>query len=103
GCAVIEDELISPQNNRLVLHVSSGFEPADNVNCDVVKSFIEDRKKRVHVKDHLHAVWLCFRIPIKIRGDVLLEDGAETFLKQDSSVLQNIPTMVVFTKYDKLL
>ncbi|KIK17555.1 hypothetical protein PISMIDRAFT_222223 [Pisolithus microcarpus 441] len=103
GRALIEEELISPQNNRFVLHDSNGFEPADNANCDAVKSFIIDRKKREHVKDQLHAVWLCFRIPIPGHGERLLEDGAETFLKEDTSVLQNIPTIVVFTKYDKLL
>ncbi|KAI6135274.1 hypothetical protein EV401DRAFT_519700 [Pisolithus croceorrhizus] len=103
GNANIKEELISPQNDRFVLHDSSGFEPADHTNCDAVQSFVADRKNREHVKDQLHAVWLCFRIPIKSHGDRLLEEGAETFLKKDSSVLQNIPTMVVFTKYDKLL
>ncbi|KAI6046615.1 hypothetical protein EDC04DRAFT_2887881 [Pisolithus marmoratus] len=103
GKADIEEELISPQNDRFVLHDSKGFEPADNVNSDAVKLFIEDRKKREYVKDQLHAVWLCFRIPIPGQGDRLLEDGAETFLKTDTSVLRDIPTIVVFTKYDKLL
>ncbi|KAI6113482.1 hypothetical protein EDD16DRAFT_1138069 [Pisolithus croceorrhizus] len=103
GKADIEKELISPQNDRFVLHDSKGFEPADGVNCDDVKLFIEDRKKREQLKDQLHAVWLCFRIPITGHGDRLLEDGAETFLKEDTSVLQNIPTIVVFTKYDRLL
>ncbi|KAI5984640.1 hypothetical protein EDD15DRAFT_1717895 [Pisolithus albus] len=103
GHAPIWAELTSPRNNRLILHDSNGFEPADNVNCDAVKSFITYRKKREHVKDQLHAVWLCFRIPIPGHGDRLLEDGAETFLKEDTSVLQNIPTIVVFTKYDNLL
>ncbi|KIK11353.1 hypothetical protein PISMIDRAFT_502987 [Pisolithus microcarpus 441] len=103
GAANVEEELISPQNDRFVLHDSNGFEPADHVNCDAVKSFIADRKSREPVKEKLHAVWLCFRIPIESHGDRLLEDGAETFLQRDTSVLQNIPTMVVFTKYDKLL
>ncbi|KAI6100691.1 hypothetical protein EDD16DRAFT_1717210 [Pisolithus croceorrhizus] len=103
GAANIEEELISSQNDRFVLHDSNGFEPADHVNCDAVKSFIADRKDRELIKDQLHAVWLCFRIPIESHGDRLLEDGAETFLQKDTSVLQNIPTMVVFTKYDKLL
>ncbi|KAI5984646.1 hypothetical protein EDD15DRAFT_2533121 [Pisolithus albus] len=103
GCALIEEELISPQNDRFVLHDSNGFEPAEGVNCDAVQSFITERKKREHVKDQLHAVWLCFRIPIPGHGERLLEDGAETFLKEDTSVLQNIPTIVVFTKYDMLL
>ncbi|KAI6113485.1 hypothetical protein EDD16DRAFT_1803693 [Pisolithus croceorrhizus] len=103
GAANIEEELTSSQNDRFVLHDSNGFEPADHVNCDAVKSFIADRKNRELVKDQLHAVWLCFRIPIESHGDRLLEDGAETFLQKDNSVLHNIPTMVVFTKYDKLL
>ncbi|KAI6046612.1 hypothetical protein EDC04DRAFT_2887878 [Pisolithus marmoratus] len=103
GKADIEKELISPQNDRFVLHDSKGFEPAEGANCDDVKSFIERRKKQEHVKDQLHAVWLCFRIPIASHGERLLEEGAETFLKEDTSVLQNIPTIVVFTKYDRLL
>ncbi|KAI6103037.1 hypothetical protein F5141DRAFT_1217616 [Pisolithus sp. B1] len=103
GQADIKKELISQENDRFVLHDSKGFEPAEGVNCDDVKLFIEDRKKREHIKDQLHAVWLCFRIPIAGHGDRLLEDGAETFLRKDASVLQNIPTIVVFTKYDKLL
>ncbi|KAI6134282.1 hypothetical protein EV401DRAFT_1344586 [Pisolithus croceorrhizus] len=89
GKADIEKELISQENDRFVLHDSKGFEPADGVNCDDVKLFIENRKKRELVKDQLHAVWLCFRIPITDHGDRLLEDGAETFLKEDTSVLQN--------------
>ncbi|KAI5984651.1 hypothetical protein EDD15DRAFT_2375099 [Pisolithus albus] len=103
GKADIENEVILQQNDRFVFHDSNGFEPAEGVSCDAVKSFITERKKREHVKDQLHAVWLCFRIPIPGHGERLLEDGAETFLKEDTSVLQNIPTIVVFMKYDMLL
>ncbi|KAI5984632.1 hypothetical protein EDD15DRAFT_2533113 [Pisolithus albus] len=103
GKADIEKELIPQQNDRFVLHESKGFEVVDGVDRNGVKLFIEDRKKREHVKDKLHAVWLCFQIPIPGHGDRLLGDGAETFLKEDTSVLQDIPTIVVFTKYDRLL
>ncbi|KAI6046613.1 hypothetical protein EDC04DRAFT_2887879 [Pisolithus marmoratus] len=103
GKADIEKELISPQNDRFVLHDGRGFEPAEGVTCDDVKSFIEKRKRQEHVKDQLHAVWLCVRTPIKGHGDRLLEGGTETFLKEDTSVLHNIPIIVVFTKYDRLL
>ncbi|KAI5984628.1 hypothetical protein EDD15DRAFT_2583254 [Pisolithus albus] len=103
GKADIEKELISQQNDRFILHESRGYEPADGVVHNDVKLFIEDRKKREHVKDQLHAVWLCLRIPMADLGERLLEDGEETFLREDASVLQNIPTIVVFTKYDKLL
>ncbi|KAI5991358.1 hypothetical protein EDC04DRAFT_3097245 [Pisolithus marmoratus] len=103
GKADIEKELIAGHNDRFVLHDGRGFEPAEGVTCDDVKSFIEKRKKQEHVKDQLHAVWLCVRTPIKGHGDRLLEEGTETFLKEDTSVLQNIPIIVVFTKYDRLL
>ncbi|KAI5982594.1 hypothetical protein EDD15DRAFT_112034 [Pisolithus albus] len=103
GKASIEKELISQQNGRFVLHDSAGFEPADNVECNSVKSFIEKRKKREHVKDQLHAVWLCFQIPMTSHEHRLLDEVVETFLKEDIVVLQNIPTIVVFTKYDKLV
>ncbi|KAI6046610.1 hypothetical protein EDC04DRAFT_2887873 [Pisolithus marmoratus] len=99
GTANIEKEFISPQNDRFILH-------AGDINCDNVKSFVEKRKKQKHVTDQLHAVWLCFRIPIPSHGDRFLDECAETFLKVDASVLHNIalvPTIVVFTKYDKLL
>ncbi|KAI6103029.1 hypothetical protein F5141DRAFT_1030643 [Pisolithus sp. B1] len=46
---------------------------------------------------------LCFQIPIASHENRLLDEGAETFLKEDIVVLQNIPTIVVFTKYDKLV
>ncbi|KIK15084.1 hypothetical protein PISMIDRAFT_16768 [Pisolithus microcarpus 441] len=101
--ADIEKELISQQNDRFVLHESKGFEPADGVGRNDVKLFIEDRKKREHVKDQLHAVWLCLRIPMADLGERLLEDGEEMFLREDTSVLENIPTIVVFTQYDKFL
>lgn len=103
GEADVEKELISPQNNRFVLHDSKGFEPGDDVNYDNVRRFIENRKNREHVKDQLHAVWLCFRIPAPDHGERLLEQGMETFLKGGTDIFRNIPAIVVFTKYDELL
>ncbi|KAI6042222.1 hypothetical protein EDC04DRAFT_3088680 [Pisolithus marmoratus] len=103
GEADIEKEFTSPQNERLILHDSKGFEPGDGGNYDTVKSFIEKRKKMPDVKDQLHAVWLCFQIPISTYGERLLEDAAEAFLTIGKEVLGNIPTIIVFTKYDRLV
>ncbi|KIK16782.1 hypothetical protein PISMIDRAFT_685997 [Pisolithus microcarpus 441] len=103
GKAKIEDGLISPQNDRFILHDSQGFEPGEGCNYDTVTSFIEARKKEPLIKDQLHAVWFCFPVPIIQYGERLLEDGAETFLKQSNEALRNIPTVVVFTKYDRLI
>ncbi|KAI5990828.1 hypothetical protein F5J12DRAFT_862061 [Pisolithus orientalis] len=55
------------------------------------------------VKDQLHAVWLCFQVPILKYGERLLEDGVEAFLRFAQEALANIPTIVVFTKYDRLV
>ncbi|KAI6152670.1 hypothetical protein BKA82DRAFT_4113212, partial [Pisolithus tinctorius] len=103
GQAAIEKELISQENNRFILHDSRGFEPAEGSNYDVVKSFMEKRKRMPEVKDQLHAVWLCFQVPILKYGKRLLEDGAEAFLREAKEALGNIPTIVVFTKYDRLV
>ncbi|KAI6042240.1 hypothetical protein EDC04DRAFT_2892157 [Pisolithus marmoratus] len=103
GEADIEQEFTSPQNDRLILHDSKGFEPGDGGNYETVKSFIEKRKKMPDVKDQLHAVWFCFQIPIPTHGERLLEDAAEEFLKIGQKVLENTPTIIVFTKYDRLM
>ncbi|KAI6124159.1 hypothetical protein EDD16DRAFT_1475460, partial [Pisolithus croceorrhizus] len=89
GKADIDKEYTSPQNDRLILHDSKGFEPADGGNYDTVKSFIQKRKRENDIKDQLHAVWLCFQIPIPTYGERLLEDGAETFFKMRKDVLGN--------------
>ncbi|KAI6008052.1 hypothetical protein EDC04DRAFT_3146517 [Pisolithus marmoratus] len=103
GEAEIEREFIPSENNRLILHDSKGFEPGDSGNYDIVKSFIEKRNNMRHIKDQLHVVWLCFQIPIPTFGERLLEDAAEAFLKIKKEVLGNTLTIVVFTKYDRLV
>lgn len=103
GQADIEKEITSPQNERFILHDSRGFEPAEGSNTNKVKSFIETRKRMPHIKDQLHAVWLCFQVPIIEYGQRLLEEGAEEYLSGENAVLGNTPTIVVFTKYDTLL
>ncbi|KAI6124151.1 hypothetical protein EDD16DRAFT_572676 [Pisolithus croceorrhizus] len=103
GQAAIEKELISPENDRFILHDSRGFEPAEGSNYDVVRTFIEQRKRKPDVKDQLHAVWLCFQVPILKYGERLLEDGVEALLKEGKEALGDTPTIVVFTKYDRLV
>ncbi|KAI6003254.1 hypothetical protein F5J12DRAFT_893880 [Pisolithus orientalis] len=80
GEADIEKEFISPQNDRFVLHDSKGFEPAERNNYSSVKTFVENRKRQPHIKDQLHAVWLCFRTPLAPHGERLVERSAERTL-----------------------
>ncbi|KIO12197.1 hypothetical protein M404DRAFT_125529, partial [Pisolithus tinctorius Marx 270] len=89
GEADIEQEFTSPENDRLILHDSKGFEAGDAGNYETVKSFIVKRKKEPKIKDQLHAVWLCLQIPIPTYGERLLEDAAEAFLKIRKEVLGN--------------
>ncbi|TDL28285.1 hypothetical protein BD410DRAFT_834410 [Rickenella mellea] len=49
------------------------------------------------IKDQLHAIWLCIRIPHA--GGRLIEVGDEEFLKLDFG---DVPVIVVFTQYDVL-
>ncbi|KAG2127680.1 hypothetical protein DEU56DRAFT_526745 [Suillus clintonianus] len=102
GEATIDNEFISPQNNRFVLHDSKGFEPGGEDNFKTVQDFIDRRGKMPDLKNQLHAVWLCFEIPRA--GGRLLETGTEAFLtlKRDGK-LGKIPIVVVLTKYDMLL
>ncbi|KAG2081316.1 hypothetical protein BD769DRAFT_1621226 [Suillus cothurnatus] len=102
GEADIDHEFISPQNDRFVLHDSKGFEPGEEGNVIIVRDFIERRRKKPDLKDQIHAVWLCFEIPRA--GGRLLETGTEDFLTlKRNGNLGNIPVIVVFTQYDKLL
>ncbi|KAG2746331.1 hypothetical protein P692DRAFT_20836127 [Suillus brevipes Sb2] len=102
GEASIDHELISPQNDRFVLHDSKGFEPGSKDNLKTVRDFIDRRRAMPDLKDQLHAVWLCFEIPRA--GGRLLESGMEQFLtSKRNGELGNTPIVVVFTKYDALL
>jgi len=102
GEVSIDHELVSPQNNKFVLHDSKGFEPGEKDNLQTVRDFIDRRRAMPDLKNQLHAVWLCFEIP---RANArLLETGVEQFLTaKREGELGNIPIVVVFTKYDTLL
>ncbi|KAG1812277.1 hypothetical protein EV424DRAFT_1646164 [Suillus variegatus] len=96
--ASIEHEFVSPQNDRVVLHHSEGFELGEEDNLNLVQDFIYRRSAMPDLKDQLHAVWLCLEIP---RGGRLLEMGTEKFLRWKT--LGNVPVVVVLTKYDMLI
>ncbi|KNZ76261.1 hypothetical protein J132_11131 [Termitomyces sp. J132] len=102
GFANIDQEIYSEENPHFVLHDSKGFEQGDDTNVKIVDNFINERKNMPHIKDKLHAVWLCLDIPIA--GGRLLETGIEEFLKHKiEGKLGNVPVIAVFTKYDLLV
>ncbi|KAI6150263.1 hypothetical protein BKA82DRAFT_999026 [Pisolithus tinctorius] len=100
GQGDIEEELSSPQNERFILH---SYELCEGNNYDTVKAFIANRKRMSHIKDQLHAVWLCVQVPIAENDEPVFEEGPEVFLDDVKAVLGNIPIIVIFTKYDRLV
>ncbi|KIJ35988.1 hypothetical protein M422DRAFT_782383 [Sphaerobolus stellatus SS14] len=102
GQAEIEKELTSEQNKRLILHDSRGFEPGEVDTVQIAQTFIQRKVNALHIKDRLHAIWLCFEIPWA--GGRLLETGVKDFLElKTSGKLGTIPVIAVFTKYDQLI
>ncbi|KAG2345526.1 hypothetical protein BDR05DRAFT_960448, partial [Suillus weaverae] len=95
--ASIDHELISPQNDRFVLHDSKGFEPGSEDNLKIVRDFTDCRRTMPYWKDQLHAVRIqgfCFETPRA--GGRLLETGVEQFLtSKREGELGNIPIVVV--------
>ncbi|KAG6336076.1 hypothetical protein ID866_3002 [Astraeus odoratus] len=103
GIANIDKELVSKQNDRFILHDSQGLEPGETENYSAIKSFIKRRSSHTDIKEQLHAIWFCFQIPLSCNGERLIERGMEEFLKKKREVFGNVPTIFVFTKYDKLI
>ncbi|KIM72010.1 hypothetical protein PILCRDRAFT_82252, partial [Piloderma croceum F 1598] len=83
GEADIEEGIISEQNKRLILHDSRGFEPGEADTVQIVQRFIDGKNTQPHIKDRLHAIWLCFGI--LCAGGRLMETGVEDFLDLKTS------------------
>ncbi|KAK7464206.1 hypothetical protein VKT23_006372 [Stygiomarasmius scandens] len=98
GISNIEDEIISEENDRFVIHDSQGYEPGDPTKFQQLQDFIEKRSGAVKLADKIHVIWLCIATPYA--GGRVLETGTEQLLK---SVPKDIAMVVVFTKYDELV
>ncbi|KAF7373068.1 G domain-containing protein [Mycena sanguinolenta] len=98
GKCNIEDEIISEHNAYFVLHDSMGFEPGNTKEFETAKEFFRSRGKRVPLKDRVHAIWLCIKVPHA--GSRVFETGDEEFLKLAATA--KVPVVVVFTQFDIL-
>ncbi|KAJ7057325.1 hypothetical protein C8F01DRAFT_1256574 [Mycena amicta] len=99
GEADIEEELLPPENPLVVVHDSMGFESGRPETFEKAEIFLHARAEKVDLKDQVHIIWLCIQIPHS--GARVFEDGDEKFLKLAQGL--NIPVLVVFTQYDKLV
>ncbi|KAF5328012.1 hypothetical protein D9758_017694 [Tetrapyrgos nigripes] len=98
GISNIEEEIISKENDRFVIHDSQGYEPGDTTKFEELERFIGQRSGDAKPSDKIHIIWLCIATPYA--GGRVLETGTESLLK---SVPKDIAMVVVFTKYDELV
>ncbi|KAK1224299.1 hypothetical protein PQX77_012807 [Marasmius sp. AFHP31] len=99
GVSDINSEIISEQNSRFILHDSQGFAHGEVDNYQTVEKFIKERTdEKKPLKDRLHAIWFCVEIPTA--NGALFEKGEEKIFELK---LENVPIIVVFTKYDELV
>ncbi|KAJ6454332.1 hypothetical protein C8R45DRAFT_1082737 [Mycena sanguinolenta] len=97
GVHDIEKPFSFPQNDRIIIHDSQGFEPGEEGNIQTVSDFIRRRSEMPALADQLHAIWVCAEIPFA--GGRLFERGVERILLEYRG---NLPIIVVFTKLDVL-
>ncbi|KAK7063391.1 G domain-containing protein [Favolaschia claudopus] len=99
GVCNINDEITSPDNSRLILHDSMGFEPGQATNLQNAIDFLKARSaENVAIQDQVHVVWLCIKIPHA--GGRVLETGDERFI--EFALDKKVPLIIVFTQFDKL-
>ncbi|KAK7005435.1 hypothetical protein R3P38DRAFT_2556886, partial [Favolaschia claudopus] len=99
GVSDIEEEITSPENPRLVLHESRGFEPGEETSLKNAVDFLDARSSdSVAVKDQVHVV-LCIKIPHA--GGGVLETGDKKLI--EFAFEKKVPLIVVFTQFDKLI
>ncbi|KAF7333955.1 G domain-containing protein [Mycena sanguinolenta] len=75
-----------------------GFEPGNTEEFERAKEFFKSRGKKVPLKERVHAVWLCIKVPHA--GSRVFETGDEEFLKLAAAA--KVPVVVVFTQFDVL-
>jgi len=94
---MISTVLGSPTNPYFIVHDCQGFEYRAHDKQQIVLDFIKDRAKKPLLKDQLHAIWLCVAVPFA---------NARAFEAGDIEILRlqaDVPIIVIFTKYDKLV
>ncbi|KAI0246579.1 hypothetical protein BJV78DRAFT_1286286 [Lactifluus subvellereus] len=102
GEADIQQEFTSQDNPYFVLHDSKGFETGDLATFETVRQFIVGRSnEELELKEQLHALWLCTETPTA--GGRVFEAGDEKLLQFLHGFRSQIPVVIVFTQYDKLV
>ncbi|KAF5344743.1 hypothetical protein D9758_015290 [Tetrapyrgos nigripes] len=67
GISNIEEEIISKENDRFVIHDSQGYEPGDPTKFQELQRFIEQRSGEAKPSDKIHIICVVFFIGFALR------------------------------------
>ncbi|KAK4161487.1 hypothetical protein QBC43DRAFT_372232 [Cladorrhinum sp. PSN259] len=84
-------------NENLIMHDSGGFEAGDLDCVDAITKFINFRKSQHRLADQLHCIWYC----ISCNSNRPIQEAELQFFQKAD--VGNIPVVVVFTQFDKLV
>ncbi|KAJ7231612.1 hypothetical protein C8J57DRAFT_1250975 [Mycena rebaudengoi] len=114
GTCDIQYPIISEYNDHFVLHNSMGFELDNTKEFETAKEFFESWGKKLALKERVHAIWLCIKVPHA--GPRVLEERDKQFLKLAAAAKGNkyrfcnnraaayasntvVPVVAVFTQF----
>ncbi|KAH8995784.1 hypothetical protein EDB86DRAFT_2804379 [Lactarius hatsudake] len=94
GKHTIDDELRFSDDDRYVFHDSRGIESGSTEELGILKEFIRRKCQERRLARRLHAIWYC--VPMDNQRPLL-----DLKFFKDICPDQNVPVIVVFTKYDQ--
>ncbi|KAF8265579.1 hypothetical protein EI94DRAFT_1735398 [Lactarius quietus] len=96
GEHTIEDELVFSNHMGYVFHDSRGIESGSEEELQILQEFIRRKCRAKLLRSRLHAIWYC--VPMD-------NQRPQLDLKFCKGICpdQNVPIIVVFTKYDQFL
>ncbi|KAN0134473.1 hypothetical protein V8E53_007619 [Lactarius tabidus] len=92
----IDDELVFSNHLGYVFHDSRGIESGSTKELRILQEFIQRKCKEKQLGLRLHAIWYC--VPMDNQRPEL-----DLKFYKDICLDENVPVIVVFTKYDQFL
>ncbi|KAH8986641.1 hypothetical protein EDB86DRAFT_3082693 [Lactarius hatsudake] len=94
GEHTINDELVFSNNEGYVFHDSRGIESGSTEELEILQEFVRRKCGERRLQDRLHAIWYC--VPMDNQRPQL-----DLRFYKDICPDENVPVVVVFTKYDQ--
>ncbi|KAI9457348.1 hypothetical protein BJY52DRAFT_1096234, partial [Lactarius psammicola] len=96
GEHTIDDQLVFSNHWGYVFHDSRGIESGSKEELEILREFIRRKCGERRLRSRLHAIWFC--VPMDNQRPQL-----DLKFVRDICPDQNVPIIVVFTKYDQFL